>query len=245
MSSVGIFGRLVNFTWPMLHPEVVVVVLDEVMAMVMVVVATVIGRGNGSQENNSNNSGSHSNLQCQLRWRKGHVVRKCFKLFDRSSGEEKSTAPATTSYGIDTNWYADSGTTNHIMSDLDKLSVCYKYGGDQVHTANGSGKFIRHIGSTTLHTPSRELILKNILHVPAANKNLVSIHHFAYDNQVFFELHPWYFLIKDQKSKMVLHHGKVEGVCILSSSLLENKSLVQSRCHLIGGITDWVILSPP
>jgi hypothetical protein len=48
----------------------------------------------------------------------------CFKRFDRSfSGEEKVVAPATTSYGIDTNSYADSGATDHITSDLDKLSV--------------------------------------------------------------------------------------------------------------------------
>jgi hypothetical protein len=52
-----------------------------------------------------------------------------------------------------------------------------------VHTACGSGMKIQHIGSTTLHIPSRELILKNILHVPTTNKNLVSIHRFAYDNK--------------------------------------------------------------
>jgi hypothetical protein len=95
------------------------------------------------------------------------------------------------SYGIDTNWYVDSGKTDHIMSDLDKLAICDRYGGgDQVHTVSGTCMKIRHIGSTTLHTPSHDLILKDVLHVPAANKNLIFIHRFAYDNQVFFELHP-------------------------------------------------------
>jgi hypothetical protein len=109
---------------------------------------------------------------------------------------------ATTSCGIDTNWYVDSGATGHITSDLDKLSVRDKYGGsDQVHTASGSGMEIQHIGSTTLHTPSRDLILNNILHVPTANKNLVSVHSLTLDNHVFLELHMWYFLIKDQGNK--------------------------------------------
>jgi hypothetical protein len=144
---------------------------------------------------------------------KGHAVQKCFKWFDRSfSGEEKTAAPATTSYGIDINWYADSGVTDHITSDLDKLYVCDKYGGsDQVHTANGTGMKIQHIANTTLHTPSRDLILKNILHVPAANKNLIPIHHFSHDNHVFFELHRWHFLIKDRELRKVLHHDRVEG----------------------------------
>jgi hypothetical protein len=140
------------------------------------------------------------------------VVQKCFKRFDRSfTGEEKVTSPATTSYGIDTNWYADSGATDHITSDLDKLSIRDKYGGnDQVHTASGSGMKIQHIGSTTLHTPSHDLVLNNILHVPTANKNLVSVHRLTLDNHVFLELHPWYFLIKDKEMKKMVHHNRVE-----------------------------------
>jgi hypothetical protein len=152
------------------------------------------GRGNGGRENNYNSS-SRGNLQCQLFGKKGHVVQKCFKHFDRNfSGEEKTAAPATTSYGIYTNWYADSGATDHITGDLDKLAIRDKYGGDQVHKTNGSGMKIWHIRSTTLHTPSHDLVFKNVLHVPDANKNLVSIHHLALDNHVFLELHLWFFL---------------------------------------------------
>jgi hypothetical protein len=111
--------------------------------------------------------------------RKGHVVQRCFKRFDQSfSGEEKVVASTTTSYEIDTNWYVDFGATDHITSDLDKLSVRDKYvSNDQVHTVSDSGMEIQHDGNSTLHTPSCDLILKSILHVPAANKILISIHH--------------------------------------------------------------------
>jgi hypothetical protein len=99
------------------------------------------------------------------------------------SSEEKVAAPATTSYGIDTNWYAATtsygidtnwyanlGATDHVTSDLDKLSVRYKYASnDQVYTTSGSGMEIQHIGNSTLHTPSHDLILKNILHVPTVD----------------------------------------------------------------------------
>jgi hypothetical protein len=66
-----------------------------------------------------------------------------------------------------------------------------KYGGsDQVHTANGSGMPISHIGQSTIHTQDHDLVLKNVLHMSSASKNLLSVHKFTYDNNVFFEIHP-------------------------------------------------------
>jgi len=84
-------------------------------------------------------------------------------------------------------------------------------GRDQVHTTSGSGMSICNIGHTTLHTPSRGLHLKNILHVPSANKNLVSVHKLARDNNAFLEFHPNFFLIKDQATKAILHKGRCRG----------------------------------
>lgn len=49
-------------------------------------------------------------------------------------------AAADGSYGIDTNWYVDSGATEHIKGELEKVTIREKYRGqDQVHTANGEG----------------------------------------------------------------------------------------------------------
>jgi hypothetical protein len=90
-------------------------------------------------------------------------------------------------YNMDTEWYTDTGATDHITSELDKLTTREKYGGaDQVHAANGSGMPIRHIGQSSIRTHELNLILRNILHVPAASKNLVSVHKFTHDNNVFF-----------------------------------------------------------
>jgi hypothetical protein len=68
-------------------------------------------------------------------------------------GEEKN-ANAATSYGVDSNWYADSGATDHVTRELDKLTVKDTYtGGDQIYTASGSGMHIKHVGHTIIHTP--------------------------------------------------------------------------------------------
>ena len=102
---------------------------------------------------------------------------RCFKHLDASfSGipENKSASSPTTSYGINTNWYTDTGATDHITSEWDKLTVRDKYhGGEQVHAANGSGMEISHVGHSTLHSPSNKIHLRNNLHVPHASKSLV------------------------------------------------------------------------
>jgi hypothetical protein len=73
---------------------------------------------------------------------------------------------------------------------------------------SGAGMEISHIGKSFIHTPIRNLQLCNILHVPKATKNLMSIHRFALDNNVFFEIHPWFFLIKDRDTRSTLLRGR-------------------------------------
>jgi hypothetical protein len=103
----------------------------------------------------------------------------------------------------------DSGATDHITSKLDKLTIRDKYnGGEKVHTASGASMEISHTGKFFIHTPTRTLKLCNILHVPKATKNLMSIHRFFLDNNVFFEIHPWFFLIKDRDTRSTLLRGK-------------------------------------
>jgi hypothetical protein len=99
-------------------------------------------------------------------------------------GEEKSVK-ATASYGVDTNWYADSIATEHVTGDLDKLVVKDTYhGGDQIYIASGLGMRIKHIGHSTIRTPYRNLKLNHILHVPRSSRNLASIHWITSDNNV-------------------------------------------------------------
>jgi hypothetical protein len=89
-----------------------------------------------------------SNKQWQLCDKDGHTVHRCWKRFDHNfQGEEKSAnaAAATPSYGVDTAWYADSATTNHVTGELDKLTMREQYEGQgQTHTADGTCMCITH-----------------------------------------------------------------------------------------------------
>lgn len=113
-------------------------------------------------------------------------------------GPQKSASTVIPSYGVDTNWYFDSGSTDHITNSLEQLTTRDKYHGqEQIYAANGKGMSITHIGDTIFHTPSRDYLFNKFLHVPAATKNLISVHQFTSDNDVFLEFHPSFFCVKD------------------------------------------------
>ena len=128
----------------------------------------------------------HDYPECQicLKHHRGGA-RECWDRYKEDEYEEKEAHAITDSYGIDTNWYADTSATNHIMGELDKLTIRNKYRGhDQVHTASGSGMEITHVGSSIVKTPMKNLHLKRVLYVPTTSKNLLSVHRFTLDNRV-------------------------------------------------------------
>jgi hypothetical protein len=171
-------------------------------------------RGHGEQSMSSCGGcgGNNSDWpQCQVCHKIRYIVDRCWYIFDEEFvlEEKHTTAARTTSYAIDTDWYADSGATDHITSELDKLAIRDKYNGTKkVHTASRAGMEISSTIKSFIHTPYHKLELSNVLHVSKATKNLLSIHRFSLDNNVFFEIHHWFFLIKDQDTRSILLRGK-------------------------------------
>jgi hypothetical protein len=84
-------------------------------------------------------------------------------------------------------------------------------GKEQIQMVGGSGMSIQHVGHSLIHTPIQTLHLRNILHAPQANKHLLSVHRFTRDNNVFFEFHPYHFLIKDTPTRIPLLRGRCVG----------------------------------
>ena len=151
--------------------------------------------------------------ECQICY-KYHAggARDCWDRYKEDRQERKKVNLVTNSYGIDTNWYADSGATEHITGELDKLTMREKYhGGDQVHMASGAGMDITHIGNSIVKTPQKIFRLNNVLHIPHASKNLVSVHRFTLDNNVLIIFYPYSFVIKDLATRRVILRGRCEG----------------------------------
>jgi hypothetical protein len=178
--------------------------------------------------------GGRNQRTCQLCGRDGHLASKCHRRFQRSflgiGNDGKDTrnnarqaamadrpSPSgqqgqTQSYSVDPSWYMDTGATDHLTSELNKLHTRDTYhGSDKVHTANGAGMHISHIGQASLLTrhPSRHLHLNNVLHVPSVTRNLLSVPKLTYDNNVFCEFHPFDLFVKDRATRDVLLSGQL------------------------------------
>jgi hypothetical protein len=93
------------------------------------------GRSNGQRQQNQgaqNNQqhGPDNRPRCQVCKIKGHTADICWYRFDEDFvPEEKYAGAMSTSYGVDTNWYMDSGATDNITSNLEKLSIHDRYKG--------------------------------------------------------------------------------------------------------------------
>jgi hypothetical protein len=188
------------------------------------------GRGSSSRRsrggyNNNNNysrrssggvpsdaTGGHDHPRCQVCKKVGHEADICWHRYDDSYAPDNRAANMASSSGADQNWYLDSGSTDHITGELEQLTMHQQYNGNkQIRAANGAGMDIAHVGQSVIPTPTHPLHLNQVIHVPNAHKQLVSIQRFTLDNNTFIELHPYSFLIKDQVTKQVLLHGPCRG----------------------------------
>jgi hypothetical protein len=136
---------------------------------------------------------------------------ECWHHFDENfvPNDKYAGATATSSYGVDSNWYTDTEATNHVTSELEKLTIHDKYrGNDEIHTASGACMNISRIGHSVVKTPIHNLMWKNVLYTPKATKNLISVHKLAANNYAFLEYHPDFSVIKDRAMRKPLLRGR-------------------------------------
>jgi transposase InsO family protein len=177
------------------------------------------GRGRGNSRGRSSfhgpeHTGPTAHDPCQICGKLGHTALKCWHRMDKSYQHDSPSAAvaATSSYHVDRNWYSDTGATDHITSELDRLAMREPYrGNDTVQVSNDASLQIKHLGSCSINTDTRPLALNNVLHVPQISKHLLSIHKLTRDNDVFFEFRPSHFFIKDRATQNLLLEGKCES----------------------------------
>jgi hypothetical protein len=119
------------------------------------------------------------------------MAKTCWYRYDDDVPDQRTTDMI--SFGADPNCYMDSGATDHITEDLDKLTMHDTYlSQDQIHAANESGMNINHIGNSIIPISGRDHVLSNVMHIPSTQKNLISIDRFTLDNDTFIEFHPYF-----------------------------------------------------
>jgi hypothetical protein len=71
-----------------------------------------LGNGNrgGYNSNSNGNSLSKNKVRCQVSFKDGHSATYCWYRYDEEFIlDERTVAAAMNSYGVDTNWYVDTG----------------------------------------------------------------------------------------------------------------------------------------
>jgi hypothetical protein len=80
---------------------------------------------------------------------------------------------------------------------------------------------VSHIGSLNLQSTHQNFTLHDTLYVPNLRKNLIYVHHFTKQNNVFVELHPFHFFVKDAITGAILLKGACNnGIYIFSDSMV-------------------------
>ena len=83
---------------------------------------------------------------------------------------------------------------------------------------NGQGMEILSIGNSVLSSQPKIFALTSILHVPTITKNLHFVYQFTLENNIFIEFHPYFCLVKDNKTRHVLLKGThKDGLYVLHS----------------------------
>jgi hypothetical protein len=116
----------------------------------------------------------------------------------------------------------DLAASHNITGDLSNLSVHSEYDGtDEIILGDGSGLAVSHIGSLNLQSTHQNFILRDTLYVPNLRKNLIFVHHFTKQNNVFVELHPFYFFVKGEITRAILLKGACNnGIYIFPDSMV-------------------------
>lgn len=98
-------------------------------------------------------------------------------------------------------------SSHHLGSATLSLHSPYN-GTEEVIAADGKGLQITHSGSANLPSPTRSLILDDVLQVACAAKDQVSVNKFCTDNDVYMEFFPNKFQVKGLTSGVYVLVGK-------------------------------------
>ncbi|KAK5771075.1 hypothetical protein PVK06_047249 [Gossypium arboreum] len=95
-------------------------------------------------------------------------------------------------------WCHDSGATHHVCREATALHESTPYlGTSPLLMGDGTPTKISCVGNSILPTKSKMIHLSNVLCVPNIRKNLLPVSLFANDNNMFFEFHLSYCVVKD------------------------------------------------
>ncbi|KAL4563173.1 hypothetical protein LXL04_027209 [Taraxacum kok-saghyz] len=158
---------------------------------------------------------------CQLCQKLGHEAIDCWQRGNQTDYPSRRQNPRnpprqanvaqyhSPSTVIDPAWYIDTGATDHVSPDIQKLNIAEDYkGDDKLQVGNGNQLSISHVGSSYLP----HLKLPNVLIVPKLTKNLLSVSKLTADNDVYVEFWRNHCNVKSFQGHTILRGDVNDGL---------------------------------
>ena len=141
-------------------------------------------------------------IVCQYCDKRGHDVKRCFKLFPHLRLQHPIANHVTTHHSNSRPWIVNSGASHHVTSQFFDVSLHQPYEGlDDIVIGDGLGLKITHTSSMCL-SPSFNLL--NVLCVPTIKQNLIFVSQFCCTNNTSIDFFPSHFVVKDLCTKTPL-----------------------------------------
>ncbi|XBI08049.1 hypothetical protein VPH35_135848 [Triticum aestivum] len=98
--------------------------------------------GRGDNGNRNGGGGGNRRPKCQICRIFGHSALQCRQRYNHAYQADEYHGGNMVTHGhVDNHWLLDTGATDHLTNDLDRLTTHERYSGkDQVHVANGAGQ---------------------------------------------------------------------------------------------------------
>ena len=93
-----------------------------------------------------------------------------------------------------TDWIFDSGASRHMSASSNFLSSCTPSSFPSITLGDGSSIPISCVGQAQIQSPTKPLLLRDVLVAPALIKNLISVRQITTDNHVSVEFDPLWFV---------------------------------------------------
>ena len=102
----------------------------------------------------------------------------------------------------------DTGATHHMTSNVEVFNQLTPYNGDaKITVGNRASLVVQNIGSSSINTPHKSLILHNVLHVPHITMNLLSVKKLCRDNHCWFVCDHLTFFIQEKVTRKIMYQG--------------------------------------
>lgn len=125
--------------------------------------------------------------------------------------------------GYPLEWVLDNEATGHMTNDMSVLGNSIVFTSVDIMVVSNELFIYCSHWNTKVETQHNSFNLRNILHAPKLNSNLISVQQYCLDQNVYIEFHPIFFISRTISQGDYFKKRSFIGICSSSLVLSTNK----------------------